>query len=124
MVNLYDIDSKYTLVIFWASWCPHCNEMMPKILNIYQSSIDQKKMEIMAVSIDKDNIEWQQNLKEHQFTWINVSDLKGWDSQAAIDYNIYATPTMFLLDRNKKIVAKPITFEELKQALFKENIIR
>ncbi|MCB0805890.1 MAG: redoxin domain-containing protein, partial [Bacteroidales bacterium] len=124
MVNLYDIDTKYTLVIFWASWCPHCNEMMPKIKNIYESSLSSDKMEILSVSIDNDNAEWQKNLSENNYPWIDVSDLKGWDSPAAIDYNIYATPTMFLLDKNKKIVAKPITFDELKNALFKENILR
>ena len=78
----------------------------------------------MAVSIDDDNQKWQEALSAHHYPWINVSDLKGWDSQAAIDYNIYATPTMFLLDKNKKIVSKPITFDELKSALYKENIIR
>jgi hypothetical protein len=41
----------------------------------------------------------------------------------AIDYNVYATPTMFLLDKKKNIVAKPITFNELNKVLKEEGII-
>ena len=91
---------------------------------MYTSSINPKSMQIMAISLDTDKEEWMAALQEGEYTWINASELKGWDSQVAIDYNIYATPTMFLLDRDKKILAKPITLKELKQALYKENILQ
>lgn len=123
-IKLSEIQADYTLVIFWASWCPHCNEILPQIHNVYQSSINFKKMSVLSISLDKEKTDWIKALTEGNYTWLNTSDLKGWDSRAAIDYNVYATPTMFLLDKNKNIVAKPITFEELKQALFKENIIK
>ena len=123
-IKLSEIQANYTLVIFWASWCPHCNEILPEIYNIYQSSLNPKKMTVLSVSLDKEKAEWEKALAEGNYSWLNTSDLKGWDSKAAVDYNVYATPSMFLLDKNKYIVAKPITFEELKQALFKENILK
>ena len=46
-----------------------------------------------------------------------MSDLKGWEGKAATDYFIYATPTMFLIDNEKKIIGKPITIEEVKNLL-------
>jgi hypothetical protein len=92
--------------------------------DICQSSINEKKMQVLTVSLDTVKEEWLTVLKNGNYPWLNTSELKGWDSQVAIDYNIYATPTMFLLDKNKKIVAKPITFNELKEALLKENILR
>ena len=46
--------------------------------------------------------------------YLNVSDQKGWDGKAAGDYFIYATPTMFVLDSNKKIIGKPVNYDELK----------
>ena len=49
--------------------------------------------------------------------WMNVCDLKGWDGKAATDYFIYATPTMFLVDKNRKLIAMPKTIEELKKIL-------
>lgn len=123
-VDLSRIKSDYTLVIFWASWCPHCNTMLPDIHAIYQSSINPKTMQVLSYSIDTEKEAWTKALGTDNFTWINASDLQGWDSQAAIDYNVYATPTMFLLDKQKNIVAKPITLDELKTALFAENLLR
>jgi len=123
IIRLDKIKSKYTLVLFWASWCPHCTETLPKIFNLYENSISRKNLEVLAVSLDGNRDEWLAALHQGGYTWLNGSDLKGWDSDAAVDYNVYATPTMFLLDKNQKIVAKPITFEELKQALIKINIL-
>ncbi|MCF8367866.1 MAG: redoxin domain-containing protein [Bacteroidales bacterium] len=124
MVKLSKIKSEYTLVIFWASWCPHCNETLPDVHDLYLSSMNSGKVEVITVSIDTKKEEWEKALAEGNYTWINASDLKGWDSPAAVDYNVYATPTMFLLDKDKKIVAKPITFNELKKVLIEKNIIK
>ena len=118
LVKLSGIKSEYTLVLFWASWCPHCAETMPEIQKIYTQK-DKSKLEIIAVSLDKEKADWEKSVKELNLTWLNCCDLKSWDSQAAIDYNVYATPTMFLLDKNKKIIAKPITLNELKAELKK-----
>jgi len=122
-VKLSKMRSEYTLILFWASWCPHCNEILPEIHNIYINSVSRKTLEVISVSLDNEKSEWQKALEEGKYTWLNCSDLKGWDSKAAIDYNVYATPTMFLVDKKNTIVAKPITFKELKNALIKENII-
>lgn len=123
-IRLDKIKSDYTLIFFWSSSCPHCNEMLPMVKNICESSIDEKKMQVITVSLDTNKEEWVNALEAGNYPWINTCDLKGWDSQVAVDYNIYATPTMFLLNKSKEIVSKPITFNELKQALMDENIIR
>ncbi len=124
MVRLSKIKSDYTLLIFWASWCPHCNTVLPEIHNICQSSINPKKMEVVSISLDESKEEWSAALEQGKYNWVNVCELKGWDSQSAVDYNIYATPTMFLLDKDKTIVAKPITVAELKEALMAENLLK
>jgi thiol-disulfide isomerase/thioredoxin len=116
MVDLTGITSKYTLVLFWASWCPHCAETLPEINGIYQKT-DRSKLEIIAVSLDKEKAEWEKTLSEKNYSWINCCDFLGWDSPVAVNYNVYATPTMFLLDSEKKIFAKPITLSELKNDL-------
>jgi thiol-disulfide isomerase/thioredoxin len=101
----------FTLVLFWASWCPHCKSMIPELKEWYEKERD-IDMEIMAISIDTSKTEWQKVITDNKLSWINCNDLSGWDGKAAIDYNIYATPTMFILDRNRKILAKPVTFYE------------
>ncbi|MCD4665665.1 MAG: redoxin domain-containing protein, partial [Bacteroidales bacterium] len=58
IIKLSDIRSKYTLLIFWASWCSHCNEVLPKIHNIYQNSVDRNTLEVMSISLDTEKDEW------------------------------------------------------------------
>jgi len=119
--SLYDVQAEYTLVLFWASWCPHCTEMLPQLKKLYDKT-DRNKMEVIAISIDSDNKSWQDFIIKGGYTWINSCDLKIWDGKAASDYYVYATPTMLLLDKDKNILAKPTSFEELKDALKKTGI--
>lgn len=121
-IHLNDITADYTLILFWASWCPHCAETLPEIEKIYQGT-GRNKLEIIAVSLDKEKTEWEKALDELNFTWMNCCDFLGWDSPVAVDYNVYATPTMFLLDSGKKIFGKPITLSELKNDLTKAKIL-
>lgn len=120
-VNLYNIGSEYTLLLFWSSECGHCTEMLPRLKAIYDAQ-KPRRYEVMAVSIDTDRHNWLQIVREDRLDWINVSDLLGFDGVPADQYNIYATPTMFLLDREKKILAKPISFRELEGALKEQGL--
>ena len=49
--------------------------------------------------------------------WVNVREPGGWDGKVARRFNIYATPTMFILDRNRKILAKPVTYRDFKKEM-------
>lgn len=111
LIALSESGHDFTLVLFWASGCPHCRSMIPKLKEWYEEDreID---MEIIAISIDTSRTEWQKVIDDNQLSWINCNELSGWNGKAAIDYNLYATPTMFILDRNRKILAKPVTFYE------------
>jgi len=116
IVSLSGIRSEYTLVIFWSSECPHCGAMMPRLKELYDRQ-KPKRFEVLSVSIDTSRTAWTGFLKEQKLSWINVTDLKGFNGKPADDFNIYATPTMFLLDREKKILSKPISLRELEQTL-------
>ncbi len=105
-VILSDIPEKYVLVFFWASWCPHCNEILPDLKSIYRA-YHQAGFEVVAISIDKEKSAYNSVLAKEQYPWINYSELKGWDCSIAYDYGIRATPTMVLLDGERNIVAKP-----------------
>jgi len=84
---------------------------MPKLDEFY--SLNKQNVEIISVSLDTVDSEWRSFITEQKFTWIDICDLKSWDGQIAEKYNLYATPTMFVLDKTKTIVAKPITINEL-----------
>lgn len=112
-LNLSDIKAKCTLVLFWASWCKHCTSLMPYVYEIYEQ-FKTIGLQVVAISVDKDRAEWEKAIATGKYTWINYCEVKGWESQAAIDYYVWKTPRMYLLDKEKNIVAKPVTIGELK----------
>ncbi len=110
--RLSDIKADCTLIVFWESTCPHCERLLPRLKDVYDRCKD-KGFEVLAISLDKDRELLEKALDNGQYGWINYSELKGGDSKSAIDYNIWSTPKMYLLDKDKKIIGKPMTIEEL-----------
>ena len=111
-----EIPTRYILVVFWASWCPHCNDMLPKLEKLY-NSYARKDLDIVAISIDTKKKDWDDAIQKNGYSWINYSELKGWDCSIAYDYGIRATPTMILIDRKRTVIAKPRNPELLQQKL-------
>ena len=116
--RLSELKNEYVLVLFWASWCPHCTRLLPEIKKWYETerNID---LGIFSVSIDTSRFDWEEHLLLYDYPWINVCSLQGWEGKVASDYNIYASPTMFLIDRNRKILGKPLTFREFRREVEK-----
>ncbi|MDA3904769.1 MAG: TlpA disulfide reductase family protein [Bacteroidales bacterium] len=109
-IQLSALKNQYKLLIFWSTQCPHCTNLLPELKKWYDTKgID---LEVLAISIDSDKESWKTFVNQGNYTWININDEKGWDGEIAKDYNLYATPTMFVLDKENKILAKPITFNE------------
>jgi thiol-disulfide isomerase/thioredoxin len=120
IVLLDSIKASYTLIMFWASWCEFCEKAMPEIRNIY-GTYKSKGLEIYAVSLDSIKQNWAETSKQYNIQWINTSNLKGYRSPVITDYNIWQTPTYFLLDADKKIVYRPANTSMLKEKLEKIN---
>lgn len=123
-INLSKVNHDYTLLIFWSDDCGHCQKEIPKFKKFYDSikkntNID---IEVYAVCTNIENEGWVKFINEHNLDWINVSDYQdmrtnhmyyltsGKTTLNSINYrNIYdvtVTPVAYLLDRNKKILAK------------------
>lgn len=115
--NLYDIPSKYKLLMLWASWCSHCEESMPYVEQFY-NTFKQKNGEIIGLSIDTDEKVWKEFIKK--LPWLNDNDFLGWDSQYVKDLNIEGTPTFILVDHDNKILVILNQIEEI--ANFFNNI--
>jgi thiol-disulfide isomerase/thioredoxin len=113
---LSEIPSKYTLIIFWASWCPHCSEMLPQVKALYDR-YKRSDLEILAISLDDKKEDWQKAIRENGYNWINHSELKGWDCSIAYDYGIRATPTFILVDKSRTVIGKPRNAALLEQKL-------
>ena len=117
-ISSVDIKNEPTVIVFWASWCGHCNEMMPKILKDYTSK--KNNFVLTTVSIDENTKDWEQFIKQYpEFgNSINFCDGKSWDGDVAQAFHVYATPTIFII-KDGIIVGKPIDFEGYKKQMQK-----
>ena len=108
--QLSDIKSKYTLVVFGASWCPKCKEEIPEIAKQYQ---DWKKngVEVLLVSLDENDMDFINFASA--FPFISVCDHKKWNSPIAQSYYVFSTPTMYLLDKEQKIILRPNSVKQM-----------
>jgi thiol-disulfide isomerase/thioredoxin len=113
--DLMKVTAPKTVLVFWASWCPHCTETLPELKQIYEASPG--KFEVVAVSVDEDVNDAKNAIENYGFNWINIAEGMGWDGKIPLEYGIAATPTFFILDKEKKIISKPRNMRELKQAL-------
>ena len=111
-IDLSNIKSEKILILFYASWCPHCKTTITQLSKLYTNQ-KIKNLEILAVSLDENKDDWIKFINENNLNWLNVSDLKSWSGKTVRDYFIYATPTMFLVDKNREIISKPMTSNEI-----------
>ena len=114
-VRMSELDSDYVLLVFWASWCPHCVKVLPRISEWYETEGREKGIELYTVSIDTSFADWEEFILLNDLKGVNVIDIDGWDGKIARQYNLYATPTIFLLDRERKILAKPLTIRDVRK---------
>lgn len=118
-LTLYEVGADYTLLIFWALSCPHCTDMLPK-LNAISEEFRQIKpgyFEVVAIAIETEREPWETFLKNENLNFIHSSEMAGWETIPALLYNINATPMLFLLDKDKKIVLKPNRLRPLERFL-------
>jgi thiol-disulfide isomerase/thioredoxin len=104
ITSLSDVKSPYTLVVFGASWCPKCTEEIPEIAKRY-SKWNEKGIEVVFISLDENRTSFESFAND--FPFISYSDLKKWNSPIVKDFYVSGTPTLFLLDKNRKILIRP-----------------
>ena len=108
--KLSDFTSNYTVVVFGASWCPSCAEELPKIASSYPHW-KARGLEVLFVSLDEELKAFYQFTSK--FPFVSITDLKKWNSPIAKDYYVFGTPTMFLLDNNRKIILRPNSVNQM-----------
>jgi peroxiredoxin len=117
--KLSEVDADYILIDFWASWCGPCLLQTPDLRKAHKAFKD-KGFEIYSVSIDTKDKAWKRAIEKHQLqNWTNVIDTRGWGSEVANDYNVSFVPYNFLIDRNRKIIAKNLHSKSLHNKLKK-----
>ena len=110
-VSLYDVEKDFTVLYFWEPNCGHCQEATPK-LKVYYDKPKDYSLEVFAVCTTSDKAKWTKYIEDNKLTWIN-----GWDPKRSSHfdyyYNVQSTPTVYILDKSKKIIAKKLSVEEI-----------
>jgi len=111
--SLNDADT-YVLV-FWSTKCSHCRKEIPQVHEFFK---DQKGVKVIGFAMEDDDFNFKNYIPKLK-GWHHVLGLGRWQNKTARTYQIYATPSYFILDKNKKIIAKPEHLKDLK-AFFKK----
>jgi peroxiredoxin len=109
-IRLADINAKYKLIIFGGSWCNQCRSEMIQLLPRY-NNWKSKGLEVVFISLDTDKKEFENFTAP--FPFYSACDYKKWETQAAKDYYVSSSPTIFLLDSNNIIILRPPTVASL-----------
>lgn len=117
--QLHGVDADYTILYFWDYDCGHCKKVTPQLGKAFDK-FDGKGVKIFAVSINGDVEVWKEKIKEYGLSKaINVQDHRrqsGFDQK----YDVHSTPRLLILDKDKKILAKQISVEQMDEILSRE----
>ena len=108
--SLYETQSEYTLLLFSNPGCPACREIigMLKSSPLISSMVQDGRMGLLSIYIDEDLAEWFKDLSDYPEEWIT-----GYNQDLTIRdnlvYDVRAIPSLYLLDRDKKVIFKDIS---------------
>jgi peroxiredoxin len=124
--SLYSVDAKFIVICFWDPTCSHCKEEVPKLDSIYEAKWKQEGVKMYGVLVDGGQDKWRQFIQEHNLKdWLHVYQTKAQsDADIAASrpaykqlFDVYQTPTLFLLDKDKRIIAKKLTYQQFDEVI-------
>ena len=124
--NLYDVRAPFIVICFWDPTCGHCKEVVPRVDSIFHAKWKQEGVKLYGVMVDGGNEAWVQFIKDHNLAdWIHVYETR--EHQEAGEkagqpnyrqlYDVYQTPILYLLDKDKRIVAKKLTYQQIDEVI-------
>jgi len=123
---LYNVPGDFIVVCFWDPTCSHCKETVPKVDSIYKAKWKKEGVTIYGVMVDGGKDNWVRFIKDNNLNdWIHVYQLPS--QQTAEEaagkpgyrqlYDVYQTPLLYLLDKEKRIIAKKLTYQQIDEVI-------
>ena len=125
-IPLYSLKSDYVVICFWDATCSHCKEVVPKLDSMYQNKWKKEGVQIYGVMVDGGKQAWLNYIHENNLKdWIHVYETTeqrdagytaGKPNYRQL-YDVYQTPILYLLDKEKRIIAKKLTYDQIDEVL-------
>ncbi|MBS1947306.1 MAG: DUF5106 domain-containing protein [Bacteroidetes bacterium] len=123
---LYGVDAKFIVLCFWDPTCSHCKEELPKLDSIYRAKWKAEGVKMYAVMVEGGQDNWRKFIHDHNLKdWIHVYQPK--DKAEADEaanrpgyrqlFDVYQTPTLYLLDKDKHIIAKKLSYQQFDEVI-------
>lgn len=109
-------DAEKYVLVFWSTSCSHCLREIP-LLHAYME--DKTNIKVIALALEEDAFVWENYSKTNLSGWHNVLGLNKWQNKVSKTYQVFSTPSYFVLDKDKKIIAKPNEIIDVK-AIFEK----
>jgi hypothetical protein len=124
--TLYSINAPYTIVCFWDPTCGHCKEVVPKVDSMFQAKWKSLGVQVYGVMVDGGKQNWLNYIREKNLKdWVHVYETPR-QKEAVADagkpgfrqlYDVSQTPILYLLDKDKRIIAKKLTYQQIDEVL-------
>lgn len=124
--NLYDVKAELVVVCFWDPTCSHCKEVVPKVDSIFQAKWKAEGVKLYGVMVDGGKDLWTKYIRENNLKdWIHVyqtaaqqeAEQKANQASYRQLYDVFQTPILYLLDKDKRIVAKKLDYQQLDEII-------
>ena len=116
-VSLYKVEADYTLIYFWDPDCSHCKKETPILTEFYEKNKAIYNLEVYAVCMDTSWTDMKKYIQKNKTKWLNVNGFYSLTPDFRELYDVHSSPVMYLLDENKKIIAKRVLTEQMKGIL-------
>lgn len=117
-LNIHDVQAKFTVIAFWEADCSHCKKAIPQLHTLYEELKNKgvKVVAIHTISSVEGKRKWIDFVNEHSlYDWVNAWSPYSLDYKDI--YDVYTTPVIVVVDENKKIIAKKISPEQVKEII-------
>ena len=117
--TLYDLEAPYLVVFMYNPACDHCREQAPVLTQMYRAQGEPKTFDVYAIAIDTEPTEWKQFIQQFGMPFTNVYD----PSNRAIykQYYVDNTPEVYVLNPERKIIAKNINVKQLRTVIERDQ---